>query len=289
MNVAAYSSPRGGARMGSFMSWKAWLFVSGLGTLVVASACGLEFSSDGGAGSGAGPAIPCDEVTDCPTPGSACAEVTCQLGTCQTRALPDGVLPNQLQTAGDCKQARCEGGELVIQADELDAPNDQMDCTEDTCVGDMPSHRNLEQGAPCGDGSLMCDGNGVCTGCTSPDQCGPMTYCVFYNCNSGQCVVEQRHQDAALPDAQQVDGDCKVKTCGLDGQGMSERPMPKDTPDDLDCVNRGCTKNGNVTETPVASGQPCLVTDDGTCCDGLCVLAPICAGVGGDIGVGGAQ
>jgi hypothetical protein len=254
------------------MGWRAVVFAGLLGTAMASgAACGLAFSTPEESGAGGGTSTPCDSVTDCPLPSSACAEVTCQLGRCQLRSLPDGALPAALQASGDCKQAACEAGSLVFEAAGQDLPNDQLDCTADECAGDTPVHPNLPAGTPCGqEGSgLSCNDRGTCTGCTSPEQCGADMPCVQYTCSGEECGVQQAPEKTPMPDPYQAPGDCKQVVCGPDGKGETLEPLLTDVPPPSQaCRIPGCTSSGEpATEEVAPDNHPC---DDGVCCEGTC-------------------
>ncbi|WP_170319969.1 hypothetical protein [Polyangium spumosum] len=113
-------------------------------------------------------------------------------GKAEGTALPE-------QTAGDCTEVVCDGdGDVKVVIVESDVEDDGNPCTEDRCVGSVPSHAPLPS-APCYGGSTGTLGIGACK--SGIQQCDAQGNPV------GACVGE------VLPDDEKcatvgVDDDC---------------------------------------------------------------------------------
>jgi hypothetical protein len=74
-----------------------------------------------------------------------CAQRTCEDKLCGQVFTPDGTsLSPALQAVGDCHRAVCDGeGEVRLEIDDADLPNDANACTVDSCLHGAPKHAPL--------------------------------------------------------------------------------------------------------------------------------------------------
>jgi hypothetical protein len=111
---------------------------------------------------GAGACVECLAPSDCPGSDTACRMRTCTAGVCGAVNAPAGPAP--LQTAGDCKQNRCDGvGNFFVANDDTDVPVDGNQCTNDVCTSGVPSNPPSAYGTSCTQsGGQICSGDGSC-------------------------------------------------------------------------------------------------------------------------------
>lgn len=105
----------------------------------------------------------CTVAEDCPETGSECVLRVCSTGTCSTEPVPAGTAL-AMQTASDCRVAVCSGtGNPTFANDDLDRPDDDNECTIDSCQDGAARHDPAAFGTPCMtmDGTI-CDGAGHC-------------------------------------------------------------------------------------------------------------------------------
>lgn len=113
----------------------------------------------------------CTKATDCAGVDTDCAKRSCEDGECTMLFTSEGTQV-ALQTPGDCKVAVCDGqGAVAFVPFADDVPDDQNDCTVESCEGASPKITFAAAGTPCA-GIGFCDGNGLCSKCT-PGQAGP--------------------------------------------------------------------------------------------------------------------
>ncbi len=102
----------------------------------------------------------CTIPADCPLPVSECVVRSCVDGICGEELAVPGSIVTQ-QTPGDCMRNVWDAiGEVVGEPDGQDVPNDDNECTVDTCVNGVPAFDALADGTPCS--------TGICTA----GQCG---------------------------------------------------------------------------------------------------------------------
>jgi len=209
-----------------------------------------------------------------------CTQDLCEASRCSNVDLDGVPAPEDLQTAGDCETVMCTAGQVEAVVDDDDVPVDRNVCTDDLCTAGEPSNPFSAVGSACnGDG--LCDGNGACSECLSPDDCDqfpPADECQARTCDAGVCG--QLFTDAGTPlnDSLQTDGDCQIVVCN--GDGWPETiPDVEDLPvDGLECTTDQC--NGGVAENPpLPAGTACAagVCDGAGGCVG-CLTAADCAG-----------
>jgi hypothetical protein len=192
--------------------------------------------------------------------GNACTEDSCNvaLGIC-AHALLDGVaLPESQQEPGNCRQRRCQLGQVVEAADDNDAPDDGNPCTEDLCKEGSPSTSPRPLDFACSDLAnglaKVCDGKGACVECNQPEQCDHLAAnddCRARTCTAGTCGQSFTAADTAAGAGSQITGDCKKTVC--DGAGGK-----KDAVDDTDLPNDNneCTKDACTNGIPSNPAAP---------------------------------
>lgn len=117
----------------------------------------------------------CSTVADCDVGVAGCRTAECKVGECVYVDKPAGMpLPDQV--VGDCQEFQCDGQGHSITITLSTDHDDGNPCTEDSCVGSMPTHEvvpfiacftgpavNRNQGI-CHDGRQACDANGKLVG-----------------------------------------------------------------------------------------------------------------------------
>ena len=152
--------------------------------------------------------------------------------------------------------------------------DDGNDCTIDSCSGSMEMHMNAPMDTTCGpSGNGKCDGNGMCTGCKTDDDC-PDEPCADRYCDLATTVC----QSMPKPNGDLMDdmvGDCKQPSC-LDGVLVLN---PSDTDvlvDNNECTTDACNA-GVPSNEPLPLETMCslgVCNDAATCVE--CVTAANC-------------
>ena len=203
--------------------------------------------AQGGGGMGGEGGVPaCSVAEDCPGEDSECGQRTCTGGECGNVFAAQGE-PVSLQTAADCRLIVCDGaGATETVNDDTDVADDDNPCTADLCEDGTPSHPAEPEGTSCG-GALTCDGNGLCIGCATPDDCpGTDDDCKTRTCEATVCGLS--FTDQGTPLAAQTSADCKEEQCDGSG-GVQSAADATDLPNDgLDCTDDVC--NGSTPEHP---------------------------------------
>lgn len=233
------------------------------------------------------PPIACVTATDCPG-SDACGTRACNGGICQlTNLAAEGALTIRNEP-GNCLRFVCDGvGNEIIEIDPENVRSDGDACTEDLCVDDVPINKLASAGTQCGtNANVLCTEDGVCAGCTTPDECGVDTDCVTWTCVDSVC--SRNLQPIGKEVANDFPGDCKKKLCNAAGE-FPDTFSADDAPDDKDpCTADYCGPNGEILHDPLPEGAKCdecrTCTKDGTCqaCDtatsdchnGACVPKP---------------
>ncbi|MFO0550979.1 MAG: hypothetical protein U0271_21490 [Polyangiaceae bacterium] len=233
---------------------------------------GAQCSDNGGALCDKfGDCVECLVPSDCTAlpPDDACRVRVCNAGHCEQGFTGAGTaLPASVQLTGDCKVIACDGqGNAVASPDNSDTPDDGNDCTLDGCDNGAPTATPLSPNAPCAAG--VCNATGQCTGCTLASDCGGVdTFCRQHTCVAGVCDFTYAALGTALPDGQQIQGNCNDLVCdGLGGltQVADGSDVPLD--DGVDCTSEACI-NGTPQHPRLALNAAC--TDSGgNVCDGL--------------------
>jgi hypothetical protein len=235
---------------------------------------GIDGGGTGGAGTGGSAGeggVECVEPDDCPALQNECEERTCQSGVCGTAPVAKGTAL-ATQTTGDCQIEQCDGaGQVESAVDDTDLPDDDNECTVDTCDAGQPVHTLAAAGTACGTaGELVCNEQGECVGCNVPEDCsGVDDECQQRTCVASVCGVSFVAQ--GTPVASQVAGDCKLNQC--DGAGAIESANDDtDVSDDLnDCTTDTCS-NGTPQHTAKTAGTACGTGGALVCnASGVCV------------------
>ncbi|MBX7081387.1 MAG: hypothetical protein K1X88_19455 [Nannocystaceae bacterium] len=227
-------------------------------------------SSSGGSSdtsSGSTTAEPCGSDAECDD-GNPCSADHCGAGFCSHDAINGQPAPTG-QTDGDCQVILCINGISQSTNSDNDVPDDGNVCTDDLCMGGVPSNPDFPAGTPCNQVGV-CDGNGACSECISPDDCDQFPVdddCQMRTCEANTCG--QVFTDADTEIGMQVPADCHVVVC--DGAGGTVANVDDaDVPDDgLECTVDSCDA-GVPSNDPVPAGTPCL--------------AGLCDGQGGCVG-----
>lgn len=236
------------------------------------SACTLN----GAMCDGAGTCVECLDASDC-TASTDCRMFACPSGTCQETLVNAGTVVSS-QVAGDCLTAVCDGlGGFTTQVNDGDLPDDNNQCTQDTCTAGVPSNANANAGTACAQGSgTLCDGAGACVECLAANDCGTNTECLAYQCTSGACGTTFTPAGTAL--LAQTTGDCLTAVCNGAG-AVTAVAADTDLPvDGNECTDDVCT-NGVASNPATSAGAAC--TQGGSTCDGLgacvqCLYASDC-------------
>lgn len=202
----------------------------------------------------------CNQTADCPDDSNPCAKPICDNGFCAAEPVNDGLAPDQV--GGDCKTARCIGGEETVE----DEPNDFDDgnpCTEDACLASGEArHEAVPVGGACEVGAAQgeCNREGQCViSCSELDPCGDVGICREAHCVNFVCEIEILVE----PPASVLDpaNDCKKPACDQVTGELVDMANPADPPasDDNDCTTEGCNGSDPVdgfvdTDVPCATG-----------------------------------
>jgi hypothetical protein len=221
--------------------------------------------SGGGGTGGSGVPVPCKADADCTGLNTECAQYTCQDSLCIAANSPSGTAV-AAQTTGNCQKTVCDGhGNLTLQVDDSNIPDDSNPCTKDICASGKPSNPAEPVGVKCG-ASLTCDGQGHCAGCTGPSDCpGTENECQSRSCTGSLCGFI--YTAAGTPVMAQTAGDCKKSVCN--GMGAVSLILdPTDAPASTNpCVSTGCSM-GSPTQSNTAQGAACTTDPGTTVCDG---------------------
>ena len=208
----------------------------------------------------------------CNAPASArqadteCHTRTCSAaGVCGISNTPAGTAL-MAQTAGDCQRAQCDGaGKVVNVADTADVQIDTNVCTQDLCVGSVPSHPFEAPRTPCtaATGSICNLGN--CVQCIVAADCpGSDGACAMRTCSAAG-VCGMLFVAAGTAAGTQTAGDCKKMQC--DGMGQLTPALnPMDLPvDGNPCTSDVCT--GSTPSNPSKTVGAACMLNNGTVCD----------------------
>lgn len=277
------------------------LALTSLGVLGALAACDVYDSSllqpsGGGTGTGAttsqgagtnvggeGGAPTCKVAGDCPGVDDECGTRTCVDGSCGVDGTPAGTAVTQ-QMAGDCLKQVCDGnGHTVGEPDAADVPNDNKECTTDSCVEGIPTFDPKAEGASCGaGGTKFCTVDSTCVECIDDIDCASMVCTDMFECAPAQCgdnVKNGNETDTdcggidctacAIGDTCSVASDCLSNSCNVTCQPSCSDGILNQTESDVDCGG---------TCTACVFGQQC---NDNTDCDttscgggGTCTCAP---------------
>ncbi|MEZ4307779.1 MAG: lamin tail domain-containing protein [Polyangiaceae bacterium] len=229
---------------------------------------------------GNGACVECILATDCPGTDDECQMRTCTAGVCGVDFTAMGTAV-AAQTGGDCQQIVCDGnGGTTSIADDADLPNDNEECTSDSCVAGAPTFTDVSAGTTCG-ASGVCDGNGSCVGCTVATDCpGTDDDCKTRTCTNNTCGFNFAAN--GTPVTAQTAGDCKQNVCDGAGNTVSQNDnadLPAD--DGNQCTDQAC--NAGTPSFPNSAVDTACTQNGGSFCDGggacvACNLASQCPG-----------
>ena len=219
--------------------------------------------------------VECNVGGDCPGMDDECQQRTCDAEAC-------GLVFTAAQTAlaiqvtGDCHELVCDGqGANSSVVDDTDLPVDFNDCTADLCENGNKSNPPLNAGTPCGTSGL-CDGNGSCVGCITPNDCpGTDDFCKQRTCTNNVCGFNFTPNTTPLP--QQNAGDCQLLQCNGAGAVQSVADNSDPLNDNNQCTDDLC--NGGMPSNPaVAPGTMCNQNGGSVCSvNGQCVQCNVAA------------
>ncbi len=246
--------------------------------------------------------VECSAELSCPDDDNPCTTDACDIGegTCDYVPL-DGVPTPGVVEQLDCMVDKCVAGSPQSVIDDTELPEDNNDCTDDTCTQGAPANEPLDVNAPCGaGGAQFCDGAGSCGECNTgfaDIQCSFNTPCETPTCIGHVCGVQFVPNGDTNAPAQKT-GDCHLEQCN--GAGVQVSVVDDtDTPNDgNDCTANVCT--AGVPSNPLlpanavcagvgacnalglcknALGAVCATGNDcgsGNCVDGVCCSAGSC-------------
>jgi hypothetical protein len=122
------------------------------------SSCGGNSVCDGN-----GNCTGCISPSTCPGIDTDCQHRTCTSGACGVSYTAAGTATSS-QTAGDCLENQCDGaGNIVVNNKDTDLPNDNNQCTNDSCSLGTKLFTNTTYGTLCAQNSgQICNGGGSC-------------------------------------------------------------------------------------------------------------------------------
>jgi hypothetical protein len=129
-----------------------------------------------------------------------CGRRSCIDGFCAIVPMPQGPSPSQIY--GNCKTTQCdgEGNEAPPLEDPTDTYDDGNKCTQDVCIGGVPTLENVAKGTACFGG--ICDGKGACVDCIDDAVCNSPQFCLEGLCVPPTCV------ENGMKDGPETDVDC---------------------------------------------------------------------------------
>ncbi len=235
---------------------------------------------------GAGNCVGCLMASDCGT-DTECITWSCTGHVCGSVPASAGKVLTA-QVAGDCKQAECDAaGNITQVAKTNDLPNDNQQCTTDTCSNaGMPLSSPVTTGTACTQaGGHYCSSTGTCLECLMASTCpGTDTFCQLRTCSvSGSCGLQAMNMGLALPSGSQSPNDCLELQCDNSGVAVAVN-LDSDLPvsDGKECTIEACS-NGMKKHNPVTAGTHCatdtkLCDNAGNC--GGCLVEAACTGNG---------
>lgn len=237
--------------------------------------CGSDSGSDPSGKDGGTGGKNCVVTSDCDDK-NPCSLDICDTGKCVWTTAPDGNAKDQ--TDGDCSKTVCKSGAASVVTDDGDTPDDDEQCTLDTCSNGVPSNTPVVENTPCviGTGAGQCKSGKcliLCTAATAASQCNDNNGCTddaCVPCNLPECAGQGVCKNQGLsgiptPGASQKTGDCHERQCveGKDTDAIDNFDAPVDG---NECTEDVC-KNGEPANPPVTAGTTCS-SAGGKLCDG---------------------
>ncbi|MEZ4295154.1 MAG: hypothetical protein R3B70_09260 [Polyangiaceae bacterium] len=229
---------------------------------------------------GSGACVECIVAVECFAVNNGCQTPTCTAGVCGVDFSGMGTQATA-QMDGDCQKVVCDGdGGTTSVADNADLPNDNNECTSDSCVAGVPTFTDLALGTTCR-ASGVCDGNGDCVGCNASSDCpGADDECKTRTCTDGVCGFN--FTASGTPLSSQTAGDCKQDVCDGAGNVISQNADSDLPPDDGNqCTEQACSAGSPWPGSP--AGTSCS-QNGGNHCDGSgscveCLVPSECPGI----------
>lgn len=236
--------------------------------LPVDTVCG---ASGNGKCDGNGACKGCAADTDCPV-DEPCVDHYCDMATtqCQSMPKPDGDLADD--KVGDCQLPSCLGGQLVMNPNDMDLPEDNNECTVDACLAGVASNDPSAAETMCTTG--VCDGASACVQCVTAGNCNGDFSCsmnMCFNCNDMMKNGTESDVDCGS-DCSTKCADGKACTVGTD--------CFYGTCDNMVCVS--CFDGAkNSTESDVDCGGVCGATCgvNKMCNSGMDCMTGVCNAV----------
>jgi len=220
---------------------------------------------------------------------NACTLDACVQGKCERDVAPDGDAKDQKD--GDCSRTVCKLGIASEVVDNGDVPDDDEECTLDSCENGVAFNKPVLDGTKCkiGAGSGTCTAGKclvLCTASNATIQCNdqnPCTSDACVECTLPECGGKGICENQGLsgmptPGVSQQTGDCREHRCveGKDTDAIDNFDIPVDG---NFCTEDVC-KNGEPANPPAAAGTACT-SGGGTMCDGAgkcvdCLTAADC-------------
>lgn len=263
--------------------------LAGLAT-ALAAACDVYDESllgAGGSGQGGGsttsqgggggePPVGCESPSECPGDDNECGTRTCVNQICGIDAVAAGTPVGQ-QTAGDCVQVVCDGkGQVDTVADPSDAPDDDNDCTTDSCSQGSPLHTPRAVGSLCSGAAnaKVCNAEAACVECVDGGDCTSNVCTQTFSCAPASCgdgFENGSETDVdcggsacpkcAIGDDCNVGSDCLSNVCNGTCQPSCSDGVKNQGETDIDCGGPNCG--------PCALGDDC--SSGGDCVSGRCI------------------
>ncbi len=229
-------------------------------TLLGGGGAGAGGSGSGAGGEGGAPAA-CTEPSDCPGEDNECGTRTCDGGLCAVDAAAAGTVAEE-QSAGNCLRAVCDGAGLIVgEPDDADVPDDNVECTTDSCVDGLPMIEPKAPGTSCG-GSDVCNEEAECVECFDDTDCASMICTDTFTCAPPDCGDEFKN-------GEETDIDCGGPDCSGCDVGL-DCIVP------ADCLSNSCMAGvcQATCDDSVQNQDESDVDCGGVCAD--CVFGQTC-------------
>lgn len=238
-------------------------------TLHPAAAFDAPCSVGGTVCDGAGSCVACNHSNQCPNMGTVCQDAACASHQCAIVDRMSGAPADAgAQTKGDCAIVTCDGTGAANPPtpDNGDPFIDGNDCTNDLCVGGVPSNPPTAAGASCGVGGT-CNGAGSCTGANKPlgSVCSVGSECASQLCVDGVCCGE-----GCGGACEACSGSSTAEADGTCGAILAGQDPDVECPNGETCGPAGCTFQCGAQPSP--PGGTCPMACTGGCSNGVCII-----------------
>jgi hypothetical protein len=182
---------------------------------------------------------------------------------CSLDPKPMGTAVTPDTTKGDCQKTVCDGGgDTTTVADPTDLPNDNHQCTDDTCMGDTPTFGNKPDRSPCTEGGGKLCKAGQCVACILGSDCA-----------SGVCTNQSTCAPASCMDMSQNGNETDVDCGGTCSKCINGKKCNSGN----DCVSGSCAVTCQPSCSDMMQDQDETGVDCGGSC-GPCLVGGGCAG-----------